>query len=111
MMACWYVDVDMGYMDVNEDKGDGDVLNNSLKPEVGWWSSIEDEEDEGAAVALVVSWRQVFEQDKAIITCTQYGGWEDSEEAAPNWLRQTKRILPFRNVFCLWCLVKAIFSL
>lgn len=77
-MSCCYVDVDMGYMDVNEDKGDGDVLNNSLKPEVDRWSFIDDEEDERAAVALVASWQV--------------------EEAAPNWLRQTKRILPFRNV-------------
>ena len=42
-------------MDVNEDKGDGDVLNNSLKPEVDRWSFIEDEEDERAAVTLVAS--------------------------------------------------------
>ena len=45
----------MGYIDVNEDKDDGDVLNNSLKPEVDRLFFIYDEEDEGAAVALVAS--------------------------------------------------------
>ena len=40
---------------MNEDKDDGDVLNNSLKPEVDRWSFIEDEEDERAAVTLVAS--------------------------------------------------------
>ena len=40
---------------MNEDKGDGDVLNNSLKPEVDRWSYIDEEEDERAAVALVAS--------------------------------------------------------
>ena len=45
----------MGFIDVNEDKDDGDVLNNGLKPEVDRWSFIEDEEDERAVVALVAS--------------------------------------------------------
>ena len=41
-------------MDVNEDKGDGDVLNNSLKPEVDRWSFIDDEEDERQGSLLLI---------------------------------------------------------
>ena len=44
----------MGYLDVNEDKGDGDVLNNSLKPEVDRWSFIDDEEDERQGSLLLI---------------------------------------------------------